>query len=258
MKCPTCGTEIDIRAVFCQQCGTRLDAELQQFPPETDEINNESDTGFPAPQTEPTVTTPPASIVDTPVAEPETEPEGPAPTAAERMRGQTVGGTGKVDTPQDTLWKGGYSGKAMVGPWFLCLIVTIVILAVAIKFASGGTWWGIALGILGICWVVPTLRYLYRKLSVRYELTNHRFVHQTGIIIRTTDRIELVDITDIKYTQSIVDRMFGVGTITIYSKDASHGTLPLPGIEDVKSVYTKMEEARREEQLRREVHLEGR
>ena len=66
-----------------------------------------------------------------------------------------------------------------------------------------------------------------------------------------------VILDDITYSQTIIDRMFGVGTIRIVSSDRSHPDLPVPGIDNVKDVASKMQEARHEERMRRGLHIES-
>ena len=59
------------------------------------------------------------------------------------------------------------------------------------------------------------------------------------------------------YRQGIIERFLGVGTIEITSSDRSDPDLLLPGIDQVLMVANLMDEARREERLRRGLHIES-
>ena len=62
----------------------------------------------------------------------------------------------------------------------------------------------------------------YRKLTCKYRLTSQRFIHESGLLKRVTDRIEVIDIDDVSFEQRIVERIVGVGTVKVKSSDRSH------------------------------------
>jgi uncharacterized membrane protein YdbT with pleckstrin-like domain len=99
--------------------------------------------------------------------------------------------------------------------------------------------------------------YVYERLSVHYELTNQRFIHQRGILVRTTDRIDVVDIDDVTFRQGIIQRMLGVGTIILAGSDKTHPKLTLVGIDQVDKVSAMIDEVRRKERRRRSVHIDA-
>jgi membrane protein YdbS with pleckstrin-like domain len=150
----------------------------------------------------------------------------------------------------------------MVGSWLLAGLgaVVLLILAIWLTNASDISWqviWGIwavvmiaGLGYLGVVLA-------YRRLSVRYRLTSSRFFHEQGILRHVTDRIEVIDMDDISYEQSLLQRMMGVGTIRITSSDRTHPVLDIRGIENVREVSSLMDDARRDERRRRGLHIES-
>ncbi|MEO8496756.1 MAG: PH domain-containing protein [Planctomycetota bacterium] len=153
------------------------------------------------------------------------------------------------DQEQD-LWSGGYSGKAMYGTWLLGGLVTIGLVAGAFAFPP------VAFGIpVPLIFLVGMLA--YKKMSVHYQLTTQRFVHKKGILVRTTDRIEVIDIDDVTYQQGIVQRMLGVGTIKISSSDRTHPELVLSGIDGVAAVADQIDDVRRKERRKRGLHIES-
>ena len=163
---------------------------------------------------------------------------------------------------EEKLWEGGYSPKAMIGTWLICALASLLIIA-ALIFLPGvlgdkidnKILWSVGIGIILAGWGVAAAMYAYRRIGVRYELTNQRFIHRHGILVRTTDRIELIDIDDVAFTQGIVDRVLSVGAIRLTSSDRSHPHLQLIGIDDVGRVSGMIDDARRKERRKRSVHM---
>ena len=158
------------------------------------------------------------------------------------------------DMKEEKLWSGGYSAKAMYGTW-LGVVLLSVLLIVATVFQPD--WWVIFIPVIALAWLAVSVVLAYRKLAVSYELTTQRFVHSEGIFSRRTDRIEVIDIDDVTFTQGLIQRMLGVGKIEISSSDRSHPNLLLPGIDDVAHVAELIDNIRRQERRRRGLHIEA-
>ena len=182
-------------------------------------------------------------------------PETPA-TPRERLQEAVAARRNAPNEPEKELWEGTYSSKAMVGMWVLCGVVSLAMLAVGIWLNRHWLWYTLVIAIL-LLWLYAAVSFAYRRLSVRYRLTSKRFFHERGILRHVTDRIEVIDMDDIAFEQSIIDRMVGVGTIRITSSDRSHPILLVAGIEKVKEVAGMMDEARLGERLRRGLHIES-
>lgn len=230
MICRSCGTEVDEAGVYCHKCGARLltqdDADAQAAP-------------APARDSGPAAEAPPDSL-----------------SPRERFHEAAAARRSTADEPERDIWVGGYSAKDMVGTWTLYTLVAVGVAVLAFLFRSWLPWW--------IPTVVVVLLFLYgagvltyRRWSVRYRLTNKRFFHELGILKRVTDRIEVIDMDDITVEQTIVDRMFGVGTLKITSSDRTHPVLVLRGIDNVQQVAGEMDEVRLAERRRRGLHIES-
>lgn len=195
---------------------------------------------------------------DVPEAEKTTQP--PTMNAADKFREQVQSTQEPVEDyePEEELWEGGYSAKAMVGTWILLAIFSVATLILRFFVAFlGFLTVPISLGVIILIWLVGAVIYGLRRFGVHYELTSQRFIHQTGILTRDTDRIEVIDIDDVSFTQGPVQRVFGVGRITITSSDRSHPLLHMIGIADVKSVAGLIDDVRRKERRRRSLHIEA-
>lgn len=157
--------------------------------------------------------------------------------------------------PEETLWNGGYSPKAMIGSWATLVVVSIALLVAAIMFT--GFSFSVAFAIIAVLWVLIAANYARMRLGFHYELTSQRFIHKTGLLTRRTDRIEVIDIDDVSYQQGPIQRMFGVGCINITSSDRSDPFLHLIGIDKVSEVAGLIDDVRRAERRRRSLHIES-
>lgn len=157
--------------------------------------------------------------------------------------------------PEESLWSGGYSPKAMVGWWVILSVVTVALIVCAILFEQ--LTFGIAIAIIAVLWVLVLLNYARMRMGFHYELTSQRFIHKSGIMTRRTDRIEVIDIDDVSYEQGPVQRMFRVGSINIISSDRSDPELHLSGIDKVGEVAGLIDDVRRAERRRRSLHIES-
>ncbi|XZE55758.1 PH domain-containing protein [Planctomycetaceae bacterium SH139] len=185
-----------------------------------------------------------------PAAKSPTKPASPEQAVSSLREGLTEG-----DGKERSLWKGGFSPKAMIGSWILTAIVSIAAIVLGAMFE----WLPVIPVLIGIAvlWLIVGSVYAYRRLGVSYELTTQRFIHQSGILSRRTDRIEVIDIDDVSCAQGPIERIFGVGGIMLESSDRSHPTLNLRGIANVKEISSLIDDVRRQERRRRSLHIEA-
>jgi len=165
-------------------------------------------------------------------------------------------GAGSGNQPMEKdLWSGTYSPKAMIGPAIGLGILTVIGLVAAVLAAGIGLIvWGIGAVVL---WLLLAIVVWYRRLTVQYRLTSFRFFHETGLLSRVRNRIEVIDINDVTLQQGLIERMFNVGTIHIQSSDVTDPDIYLPGIEDVRHVTDLIDNTRRAERQRRGVFMEN-
>lgn len=139
--------------------------------------------------------------------------------------------------PEEELWKGRFSGKALAHLWVLWMLELAAVGYVWFT-RTGETreklWAQLLVAVLVfvpmlyICW-----QYVLRKLSVRYRLTTHRLFRERGILSRHHDEIELVRVDDVAVRQNLLQRVFNVGHITVIApSDAGEPKVELVGIEN--------------------------
>lgn len=197
---------------------------------------------------------PEASQVD-----PNQSQQAPPAAPADRLRqAQQSMAAATAEDQEISLWTGGFSSKAMLGKWILAAVVSIVppIVMAAMGYWEPIAWWAWA-AVAVLVWVWFGLELLYRKLTVKYFLTTQRIVHESGLLKRATNRIEVIDVDDVCFEQGLVERLIGVGTIKVDSSDRSHPHLEMKGIDDVRRVSELLDDTRRKERRRRGLHVEA-
>ena len=74
---------------------------------------------------------------------------------------------------------------------------------------------------------------------------------KTGLLFTREEEINLYRIYDISMTSSLFDKIFGVGTITLYSKDESTPCLKLMHVKNPKEVRNMLANKIEEEKVKR-------
>jgi membrane protein YdbS with pleckstrin-like domain len=184
----------------------------------------------------------------------EKQPAGTTPQKTLRDAAER-GGADAI--PEEELWHGSYSKFAMIGGWIGAGVFSLVSIAIGLFGSILPPAWLSLIGINAIVWIGLIARYFYLRFSRHYTLSNQRFTHVRGLLWRQTDRIEVIDIDDVAFTQGPVERMFGIGTVQVTSSDQSHPELALSGIENVQIVAGLIDDARRKERRRRGLYIES-
>ncbi len=173
-----------------------------------------------------------------------------------RTRRESDRRSSMADPNETNLWAGTFSAKGLIHSWLLAALITIVLPIGGIAVNASQFEWNILLGIVVFVWFGLGLLLFFQKLNVHYQLTDQRLIHRSGILLRRTNRIELIDMDDVSHEQGLIERLFDVGTIEIYSSDRSHPKIELPGISNVEQVAMLIDDARRRERIRRGIHIE--
>ncbi len=219
MKCRKCGAKLAANAAFCSQCGARVESQRRST-----DLNDADD-------------------VDVATGD-----DNRSPVDRLRRRGRR---TAEDESNEHELWSGSFSPRAMVGPAIVCAALSLLALAGVIVTGSAASAW-LAFGVaMLVVWGWLGLTLLYRRMTVRYRLTSYRFFHDTGLVARTGNRIQVISIDDVTVRQGPLDRLLSIGTIVLQSKDMSNPELKLVGIEDARRVADLIDGARRAERNRR-------
>ena len=88
----------------------------------------------------------------------------------------------------------------------------------------------------------------------RYELTESRLLVKTGLLNIREEELRLFRVRDLSTQESLLDRLFGVGSIVLHTSDATSPTLKIEHVKNsmkVKELLSaQVEEARMKNRVR--------
>ncbi len=90
----------------------------------------------------------------------------------------------------------------------------------------------------------------------KYELKNKRIYTSRGLFLTSEDEVLLYRILDFSLERTLLDRILGVGTVTLYTCDKSDKELKLEKIKNPKAVRDMLSNLVEDE--RRKLNLKGR
>lgn len=133
--------------------------------------------------------------------------------------------------------------KALI-PSFLFNVLFIVIAVLAFVYlpqdwrpTSGWVILAVTVTLVLIFWVWPWMNWL----TSTYTVTNRRLITRTGVLTKTGHDIPLTRITDVAYEHSLLDRMFGCGTLVLQTSASEPLHLhDIPKVEKVHVLLTDM------------------
>ncbi len=160
-------------------------------------------------------------------------------------------GTAPITAPppavaEQTLWRGTPSAIKLV--WRIVGIVAIVIFVPLIFrwFSMRALDIETAARIMRAGWIITAalviievVRFFYSLLILRstlYTITNQRVMIERGLVTKSLSEIDLRYIDDTQFFQGPVDRILGIGNVTIISTDKSTPVYVLQGVRDPRAL----------------------
>ncbi len=171
-------------------------------------------------------------------------PASPQPNSAFEDRG--AGPHREADDREEVYYEGSPMIRGQLGKIFLWTILGLVFLALPIVWRilqREGQWpiWWITLAciVLGLLFLlIPVLI----VKSVRYRISNYRIDYERGIFGKRIDTLELWHVEDIRFDQSFLDRILGVGNITVISHDDTTPNLTMIGIPNPRPLFETLKQ----------------
>lgn len=161
--------------------------------------------------------------------------------------------------PDVELWRGRYSGWAMFPTWVLLVLITagVIFLGVVVsrRMEHPLTVWAVLMGIVVLLWLYHLALYLYRRYTVSYRLTTYRFFNEKGLLFRSVNSMEVIDIDDMSLEQNLLERIVGVGRVVLRTKDPSDPFFVIRGLQKPEIAFAKIDGARRDERIRRGINI---
>jgi uncharacterized membrane protein YdbT with pleckstrin-like domain len=147
---------------------------------------------------------------------------------------------------EETLWQGSPSATLLAGQIAAILVVLIGIPLLTRFFASTIPDLEKASDMIRFGWIataiIVTIQLIvliaaWIKLrSTMYRVTNQRVLVEQGVFAKTVDEIDLRYVDDSAFTQSLVERMLGIGSVTLVSSDKTSPRYVLRSIKDPRGV----------------------
>jgi len=161
-----------------------------------------------------------------------------------------VGSTPQPSAREETIWRGSPS-TTLLGGYVIGIVVALVVIPLVVRFfastmpdtdrAAGLVRFGwIAGGALALLSLIAFLVAWIRLRSTTYTVTNQRVLIEQGVISKTVDEIDLRYIDDSAFTQTLLDRILGIGQVTLVTSDKTTTRFVLRSIRDPRGVREKI------------------
>jgi membrane protein YdbS with pleckstrin-like domain len=144
-----------------------------------------------------------------------------------------------VDAEERVIWTGRPSWRARMSLLASGAVIAILLLAAALWIG----WEGIGATIFLIAVVVTMGWALIQTILWKYTVTDRRIFVRHGLLSVTEETARLGRVQDITLRQSIFDRLFGVGTLSIDTAGTEGGALDLRGLRNPTGVRELVENA---------------
>ena len=121
----------------------------------------------------------------------------------------------------------------------------VVAIVVALTQLDGAARWVLVLGALAV-WIVLSVKRVADWLTTLYVITNERVVYRAGVFARSGIEIPLESITNVAFSQSLVERFIRSGDLVIESAGETGQSryADIPDPEALQSLIYQQREAR--------------
>jgi membrane protein YdbS with pleckstrin-like domain len=128
------------------------------------------------------------------------------------------------------------------GLLFKCIAAAAVMGALAVLpnivgWISAPTLWPLPFALIAV--VALFLPLLLVKKN-KYRISNYRINHEQGLLNKRIDTVELWHVNDVRLDMSIIDRMLGVGTISVHSDDRTTPVLLLRSLPQPRKLWDQI------------------
>ena len=175
------------------------------------------------------------------------EDEGKQPEAqpAAPVQAKPPQGSAGPDSADEVLYEGAVAHSALLPRYLGWVLASVVggILAWVLRPALADT--GLAgyqvllvlVGLPGLVWTYLVV------VTTRFKIDRRRIEMERGVISKEVDSLELWRVVDVRYQQSLLDRLTGNGRIITIGTDKSHPELHIHGLPTHRQLFEQLRDA---------------
>jgi uncharacterized membrane protein YdbT with pleckstrin-like domain len=164
-------------------------------------------------------------------------PNPPAPAQARPPAGSTAGPHSEV------IYEGVAKHSVSIPAYTKWVLVSVAGTTAAVLLGKIDFFKSWPLWVLGLVGLPGLLVVFLHHVTTRYKISQRRVETERGIITKRVESLELWRVLDVRYSQSIFDRLTGNGRVVLESTDKSDPKLELHGIPEHRKVFEQLREA---------------
>lgn len=148
------------------------------------------------------------------------------------------------DDAEEVYYEGSPLLRGYIGKGFLWILAGLALIALAVVAAIRHWpyfhWWGyLALVVIGLVLIIIPI---VRSKTIRYRVSNYRIDFERGLLSKDIDTLELWHVEDIRFHQSLIDRILGVGNITVLSRDENMPSLVMHDVPQSRQLFEQLKQ----------------
>ena len=165
------------------------------------------------------------------------EPQSPSPAQARPPAGSSAGPN------DDVIYEGLSRHSASIAGYTKWVLVTIVGITLAVLLGKIQFFASMPLWVLSLVGLPGMLLVFLRHATTRYKITLRRVETEKGIISKHVDSLELWRVLDVRYSQTLFDRLTGNGRVLLVGTDKSDPELLLYGLPNHRQLFERLRDA---------------